>query len=153
MSITSSLSYTQDILYMGIVLMAYQEPVTVKVNRSFLLLPEKPVMHARIGDPRIGYFTSNKEKLTKMSMKYKQSHMLINGIYVPKMWEAYKRGELVEPVKQIVFYVDNKFPEAWKQPVREGILEWNKAFEKIGFKNVMVAKDFPENDPSLIRRT
>ena len=47
---------------------------------------------------------------------------------------AFKRGELVEPVKPIVFYIDDAFPELWKQPIKEGTLRWNAAFEKIGFK-------------------
>ncbi|WP_240388130.1 zinc-dependent metalloprotease [Butyricimonas synergistica] len=149
MSITSSLSYVQDLLYMGIVVVAYQEPVTIKVNRSFVLLPEKPVMHARVADPRIGYFTSSQEKLTKDADEVKTITFANKWDVRPKDVEAYKRGELVEPVKQIVFYVDNKFPEAWKQPIREAVLEWNKAFEKIGFKNVMAAKDFPTDDPEF----
>ena len=149
MSITSCLSYTQDLLYMGIVMIAYQEPVRIKVNRSFVLLPEEPVMHARMADPRIGYFTSSKEKLTRYADEVQILTYANKWDIRPKDVEAYKRGELVEPVKPIVFYVDDKFPEAWKKPVREGVLEWNKAFEKIGFKNVMVAKDFPKDDPEF----
>ena len=149
MSITSCLSYTQDLLYMGIVMIAYQEPVRIKVNRSFVLLPEEPVMHARMADPRIGYFTSSKEKLTRYADEVQILTYANKWDIRPKDVEAYKRGELVEPVKQIVFYVDDKFPEAWKKPVKEGVLEWNKAFEKIGFKNVMVAKDFPKDDPEF----
>ncbi|MFR7809793.1 MAG: hypothetical protein ACLU4N_11220 [Butyricimonas faecihominis] len=55
----------------------------------------------------------------------------------PKDVEAYKRGELVEPVKPIVFYVDDAFPAMWKEPVRKAALRWNVAFEKIGLKNVI----------------
>lgn len=67
----------------------------------------------------------------------------------PKDMEAYKRGELVEPVKPIVFYIDNTFPAEWKKAIHAGVLEWNAAFEKIGFKNVMQAKDFPMDDPEF----
>jgi hypothetical protein len=69
----------------------------------------------------------------------------------PKDVEAYKRGELVEPVKPIVFYLDTNLPEAWKPYAREGIEQWNDAFEKIGFKNVVQVRDFPtkEEDPEF----
>lgn len=52
-------------------------------------------------------------------------------------------------MKQIVFYVDDAFPELWKEPIRQAVTTWNAAFEKIGFKNVMVAKDFPKDDPDF----
>lgn len=63
--------------------------------------------------------------------------------------EAWKRGELVEPKKPIVFYLDDALPEQWKEPTRRGALRWNKAFEKIGFKNVVQVVDFPKNDPDF----
>ena len=62
---------------------------------------------------------------------------------------AFQRGELVEPVKPIVFYIDDAFPELWKQPIKEGTLRWNAAFEKIGFKNAVQVRDFPKDDPEF----
>jgi hypothetical protein len=56
---------------------------------------------------------------------------------------------LTEPVKPIVMYVDDHFPESWKEPVKRGILRWNKAFEAIGFKNVIQVRDFPTDDPDF----
>lgn len=67
----------------------------------------------------------------------------------PKDMDAWKQGKLVEPVKPIVYYLDNTFPESWKEPLREGILRWNTAFEKIGFKNVVQVRDFPLDDPEF----
>ena len=148
-SITSSLSYLQDIIYMGIVMFAHNEPVTAKVNCSLVLLPEEPSMRPRIADPRVGYFFGYKSNVSTTQDGIKDIYFINRWDVQPKDVEAYKRGELVEPVKPIVFYVDNAFPEEWKEPIRQGILEWNKAFEKIGFKNVMVAKDFPTNDPEF----
>ena len=51
-------------------------------------------------------------------------------------------------------YVDNSFPEAWKAPIKEGVLAWNKAFEAIGLKDVMQVRDFPtaEEDPQFDQR-
>ena len=67
----------------------------------------------------------------------------------PKDPAAYFAGQLSEPVKPIVFYIDNAFPEKWKPAIRNAVLRWNKAFERIGFKNVMRAVDFPTNDPNF----
>ena len=133
-SVTSSLSYLQDLLYMGIVAIAYQEPVTVKVNRSFVLLPETPEMMPRMADPRIGYFTSNKEEIADDYDGVKMNTYANKWNVYPKDVEAYKRGELVEPTQPILFYVDDAFPEEWKKGIHEGVLVWNKAFERIGFK-------------------
>ena len=139
----------QDLLYMGIVAIAYQEPVTVKVNRSFVLLPETPEMMPRMADPRIGYFTSNKEEIADDYDGVKMNTYANKWNVYPKDVEAYKRGELVEPTQPILFYVDDAFPEEWKKGIHEGVLVWNKAFERIGFKNVMQVKDFPKDDPEF----
>lgn len=148
-SVTSSLSYVQDILYMGVVVMAYQEPVTVKVNRSFVLLPETPEMKPRLADPRIGYFNSTKEEIADNYDGVRMNTYANKWNVYPKDIEAYKRGELVEPTKPILFYVDNAFPAEWKKGIHEGVLVWNKAFERIGFKNVMQVKEFPKDDPEF----
>lgn len=70
---------------------------------------------------------------------------------VPKAedMEKYFAGQLVEPEKPIVFYVDSAFPEKWRQTIKTGIEDWNKAFEGAGFKNAIIAKDYPKNDPSF----
>ena len=122
--------------------------LTTKVNRTILLLPEEQ-MKPRIADTRVGIFLTGKPNIT----------MEIDGIYnytlanrwrlEPKDMHAWERGELVEPVKPIVWYIDDAFPESWKAPLKQSVLIWNKAFEKIGFKNVMKALDFPKDDPNF----
>ena len=62
---------------------------------------------------------------------------------------AYLRGELVEPKKPIVFYIDDTFPLSWNKYIHKGVEVWQKAFEKIGFKNAIIAKDFPKDDPNF----
>ena len=145
-SIISSLNYT----------IASQEnkevklPVTIKVNRSIILLPdEEHMMRSRISDPRIGFFTTVKQNISVKRDGSKYVYFMNRWNVQPKDMEAYKRGELVEPVKPIVFYIDNTFPAEWKKAIHAGVLEWNAAFEKIGFKNVMQAKDFPMDDPEF----
>ena len=148
-SITSSLSYLQDIALHGMFVLVIDEPVTVGVNRSLVLLPEEPRMRPRLADPRIGYFVSGKEVITDDLDGVKDVYYINRWDLQPKDVEAYKRGELVEPVKPIVYYVDDAFPNEWKTAIHAGIRLWNKAFEKIGFKNAVQSYDFPKDDPEF----
>ena len=75
--------------------------------------------------------------------------LLQDGRIEPSDDIKYRRGELVEPQKPIVIYVDRVFSNLLKKSIKEGILEWNKAFKKIGFKNVIQVKEMPLNDPEF----
>src|SRR5699024_3328818 len=102
---------------------------TALVTRTLLLLPEKE-MRPRIADPRMSIFVTGKARFSANMNRgtlpvYYARHWRVE----PKDVEAYKRGELVEPVKPIVFYLDTNLPEAWKPYAREGIEQWNDAFE------------------------
>ena len=145
-SVTSSLSYLQDIALYGMFVLVMDEPVTVGVNRSLVLLPEEPTMRPRLADPRIGYFVSGKEVITDEQDGVKDVYYINRWDLQPKDVEAYKRGELVEPMKPIVYYVDDAFPNEWKAAIHAGVRIWNKAFEKIGFKNAVQVRDFPTAD-------
>lgn len=118
---------------------------------SFLLLPEKP-MPARVQDSRIGVFPvgpsegSVKYNLTSAEDGFK-------GYVLASRWRlelsdttAWKNGQKVTVKNPIVWYVDNSFPQAWKAPIKEGVLAWNRAFEAIGLKDVMQVRDFPAAD-------
>ena len=119
-----------------------------KVNRTILLLPEEQ-MKPRIADTRVGIFLTAKQNIT-MEKDGIYNYTLANRWRLePKDMHAWERGELVEPVKPIVWYIDDAFPESWKAPLKQSVLIWNKAFEKIGFKNVMKALDFPKDDPNF----
>lgn len=119
----------------------------LKANRTFLLLP-KEKMRPRVSDSRIGIFLTEKKHL-KSGDPYRDYSLANRWRIEPKDMEAWKRGELVEPKKPIVYYLDNALPEQWKEPARRGALRWNKAFEKIGFKNVVQVMDFPKDDPDF----
>lgn len=123
---------------------------------SFMLLPENQ-MPARVQDSRIGVFPvgpgegSVKYNLTSAEDGFK-------GYVLASRWRlelsdttAWKNGQKVTVKNPIVWYVDNSFPEAWKAPIKEGVLAWNKAFEAIGLKDVMQVRDFPtaEEDPQF----
>lgn len=114
---------------------------TVEVNSSIILLPEDK-MQARYFDPRVGYFAIgytdfdlNPQGVEKVSL-IKRWRLEPK----PKDVEKYKRGELVEPAKPIVFYIDPLTPKKWIPYLIQGVNDWQKAFEKAGFKNAIYAK-------------
>lgn len=113
---------------------------------SALLLP-KDKMKPRLSDRRIGLFdkTLDQYDLNKSDLYGKVSYVERWNIQ-PKDWKAWKSGKIVEPTKHIVYYLDDQFPESWKEPLRKGILEWNDVFRSIGLKDVIVVKDYPKND-------
>lgn len=123
---------------------------TVTMHRSLVLLPEQP-MRPRIYDRRVGFFSSTKNIYTSDKDRIDRTQYIHRWRLEPKDEdrEAYFRGELVEPKQPIVFYVDSAFPEKWRDIVKQGVEDWNTAFEAAGFKNAIVARDYPKNDPDF----
>ena len=121
-------------------------PVTIGVNFNFALLPQDQ-MTPRLSDTRIGYFLINKDVVT--NGKVEKATFVKRWRIEPKDTAAYFAGKLTEPTKPIVYYIENTFPALWKNAIKNGVLRWNKAFEKIGFKNVIQVQDFPTNDPNF----
>ncbi len=113
---------------------------------SALLLPEEK-MRPRLSDSRIGLFdkTMDQYDLGKSGLYGKVSYVERWNIQ-PKDWKAWKKGKVVEPTKHIIYYIDDQFPESWKEPLKKGILEWNEVFESFGLKDVIIVKDYPKND-------
>lgn len=123
-------------------------PVTYELNSSMILLPSSP-MKARYFDPRVGYFATGYVDFDANPQGVKNLSLITRWRLEPKAEdvEKYKRGELVEPKKQIVFYIDPATPKKWVPYLIQGVNDWQIAFEKAGFKNAIVAKEAP-NDPS-----
>ena len=121
--------------------------VTVKLNTSFVLLPKDP-MPFRTFDPRVGYFTEGFTEFGDAQHRVKRRSVITRWRLEPKDVEAYRRGELVEPVKQIVYYIDPATPKQWVPYLIAGVNDWNAAFEAAGFKNAIVAKEWP-NDSTM----
>ena len=121
-----------------------QATITLELNCSLLLLPEKP-MRPRYKDNRVGYFGIGYTDFDKNPQGVKEIGMIARWRLEPKPedMEKYKRGELVEPQKQIVFYIDPNTPEKWVPYLIDGVNDWNVAFEKAGFKNAIVGKRAP----------
>lgn len=109
---------------------------------SLIKLPEKPMM-PRLADDRVGYFSVSRLDFGT------NEHRVVRQRYITR-WRLEKKdpsAELSEPVQPIVYYVDPNTPDQWKPFVRAGIEAWQVAFEAAGFKNAIVARDVPTDDP------
>jgi hypothetical protein len=122
---------------------------TLELNTSIVLLPKVP-MRKRYADKRVGYFS---ERYTD----YNANPQGVKEVTYIKRWrlepkpedvERYKRGELVEPLKPIVYYIDPATPKKWIPYLKQGVEDWQVAFERAGFKNAIVAKEAPGKENS-----
>ena len=126
------------------------ETISIQMNQSMILLPEVP-MKPRLADPRVGWFTMNQIDYGSNELKSDSKTFIRRWRLEPKDPEAYARGELVEPIKPIIYYLDPATPEKLRKYIKQGIEEWQKPFETAGFKNAIIAKDPPtkEEDPDF----
>ena len=124
--------------------------VTLEINNSFILLPKNP-MKKRFYDPRVGYFASSYLEYGDDQQQVEENVYIHRWRLEPRLEdvEKWKRGELVEPAKPIVFYLDPATPKKWRSFLIQGINDWQKAFEQAGFKNAIVGKEWPENDENM----
>lgn len=118
--------------------------VTVVVSSAITLLPETE-MRRREEDWRVGYFTTGRTQFDDRQQKVKRNNYITRWRLEPSDTTAYMRGELTTPVKPIVFYVDNAVPQHLRPYIRKGITDWNKAFEKAGFKDAVLALDYNDS--------
>lgn len=125
--------------------------ITLEMNTSMVLLPKEP-MKQRLSDRRVGWFSrsmvdygadaqkaTTRSYLDRWRLEVKEEDI-----------EKFKRGELVEPKQQIVYYIDPATPTKWIPYLKQGVEDWQVAFEAAGFKNAIIAKEAPtkEEDPS-----
>jgi len=124
--------------------------ITVEMSNSMILLPEVP-MQKRLADRRVGWFARG---TTDYGLDAQQSKVVR---YLDR-WRLevrdedmakFKAGELVVPKKQIVYYIDRATPKKWVQAIKDGVEDWQVAFEAAGFKDAIIAKEAPtvEEDP------
>ena len=118
--------------------------MTMELNSSLVLLPKVP-MQARYFDPRVGYFAVGYTDFDADPQGVKSIILVKRWRLEPKDgdWEKYKRGELVEPKKPIIFYIDPATPKKWVPYLIQGVNDWQQTFEKAGFKNAIIAKMAP----------
>lgn len=126
------------------------ETISLQMNQSMVLLPEEP-MQPRLFDKRVGWFTVNQYDYSSEALKSDKKTFIKKWRLEPKDLEAYNRGELVEPIKPIVYYLDPSTPEKLRKYIKAGVEEWQKPFEGAGFKNAIICKDAPtlEEDPDF----
>lgn len=122
-------------------------PLTYELNSSMVLLPEVP-MKARLFDPRVGYFTVGYTDFDSNPQGIEYKKLITRWRLEPKDEAAYLRGELVEPKKPIIIYIDPATPKKWVPYLIQGVNDWQVAFEKAGFKNAIYALEAPTDDPS-----
>jgi len=125
--------------------------VTMEINTSFILLPENP-MRKRAFDKRVGYFANGYDVFEEDSQKSDTEIFAVRWRLEPKNQEdaeKQKRGELIEPKKPIVYYLDPATPDKWKPFIKQGINDWQEAFEFAGWKNAIRGEYWPENDPTM----
>ncbi|KLT63720.1 glutaminyl-tRNA synthetase [Pedobacter sp. BMA] len=124
--------------------------ITLGMNTSFVMLPEIP-MRKRMYDARVGFFASANIRYKDDQQKVEQEAFIHRWRLEPKEEdiEKFKKGELVEPKKQIVYYIDPATPKKWRLYLIAGVNDWQKAFEQAGFKNAIVAKEWPEADTTM----
>lgn len=156
--IESARSYPQNIEVKHVMTYEAEAPpergqtgtISLLMNQSMVLLPDDK-MQPRLADHRVGWFTTSVYDYDSEELKSDEVTFIRRWRLEPKDIEAYKRGELVEPVKPIVYYLDPATPKKWRPYFKQGIEDWNVAFEKAGFKNAIIAKDPPsfEEDPEF----
>tara|TARA_B110000902_G_C14294511_1_gene582645 strand:- start:1150 stop:3576 length:2427 start_codon:yes stop_codon:yes gene_type:complete len=124
--------------------------ITLRVNQSMILLPENKMM-PRIYDKRVGYFSMGNVDYSSEALKADNKRYIKRWRLEPKDINAYNRGELVEPIKPIVYYLDPATPDKLKKYIKQGVDDWQKVFETAGFKNAIMAKYPPtkEEDPEF----
>ncbi|MGH7617284.1 MAG: zinc-dependent metalloprotease [Gemmatimonadaceae bacterium] len=122
--------------------------ISLEMRQSMILLPKVP-MRPRFFDQRVGFFTVNRINYGLDEQKATEQTFITRWRLEPKDPAAYARGELVEPIKPITYYIDPATPTKWRRYVKEGVESWQKVFEKAGFKHAIIAKDPPtkEEDP------
>ncbi len=125
--------------------------VTFEFNTSMILLPQKP-MRKRAFDKRVGYFANDYDVFEEDSQKADKEVFAVRWRLEPKNAEdaeKQKRGELIEPKKPIVYYLDPATPDKWKPFIKQGIDDWQEAFEFAGWKNAIRGEYWPENNPEM----
>jgi hypothetical protein len=108
-------------------------------------------MKKRLFDPRVGYFADQYTVFSDQQQKVQDDIFIIRWRLEPKDedMDKWKQGELVEPKKPIIYYIDPATPKQWRSYIIQGVNDWQKTFEKAGFKNAIMAKEWPDNDSTM----
>ncbi len=119
--------------------------LTFEISNSIVLLPDNPMI-PRLEDRRIGYFAQQQTDFGLNEQGVAKTSYIRRWRLEPQDPAAYFAGQLSEPVKPIVFYIDPATPAKWIPYLKQGVEDWQSAFEKAGFKNAIIAKDAPTRE-------
>jgi len=144
-SVRVEMNFSVNASLMGVLTVAKDMPLTAEVTYTILPVEASNAI-PRFADARVGYQTTRKVSFPDYLDQSEPVYLAHRWQLVPKDKKAYAKGQLSEPEKKIVFYLDSAFPVSWQRPIREGVLRWNKAFEAAGFRNAIEVRDFPKND-------
>jgi hypothetical protein len=124
--------------------------ISLEMNQSMVLLPERP-MQPRLFDPRVGYFSVRQVDYGREAHRSETRTYVTRWRLEPSDTAAFLRGELVAPIKPIVYYIDPATPIKWRQCLKDGVDDWNVAFEAAGFRNAIEGRmpPSPEEDPEF----
>ncbi|RDB05812.1 zinc-dependent metalloprotease [Runella aurantiaca] len=125
--------------------------VTMELNTSFIALPAVP-MKQRLFDIRVGYFANGYRVYGENSQRTEDKTFVVRWRLEPKNKEdeaRQRRGELIEPKKPIIYYIDSATPEKWRKYLKMGVDDWNVAFEKAGWKNAIQGVILNEKDTTI----
>lgn len=150
--ITSARSFPENIIVKSTLSTLHTEgeasvPLSVDITSNLVLLAREP-MTARFADDRVGYFTIGRLYFNDNQQKTEERELVNRWRLEPKPEDAerYLRGELVEPQKPIILYIDPATPPVWIPFIKKGIVEWQEAFEAAGFKNAIQAREVDPAD-------
>ena len=144
-SVRVEMNFSVNASLMGVLTVAKDMPLTAEVTYTILPVEASNAI-PRFADARVGYQTTRKVSFPDYLDQSESVYLAHRWQLVPKDKKAYAKGQLTEPEKKIVFYLDSAFPASWQRPIREGVLRWNKAYEAAGFRNAIEVRDFPKND-------
>lgn len=147
-SVTSCLSYTVSLSLFGVFKMVEDKPLTAWVKRTFLKLPDAGFV-PREADSRIGTAFSKYLEFSGDQQGSKNKYYANRWRLEPEDSVAFLSGKLSAPKQPIVFYIDNTFPEKWQEYIALSVAQWNKAFEKIGYKDAIRTKIYPQHDSTF----
>ena len=120
--------------------------ISMEMHHSMLLLPDNP-MEPRLCDERVGFFSNSRIDYGLDEQRAETRCFITRWRLEPSDPAAYARGVPVDPVKPIVYYIDPATPPKWVPYLKQGVVDWQPAFEQAGFSNAIVARDAPTDDP------
>ena len=121
--------------------------MSMEMHHSMLLLPENP-MEPRLCDERVGFFSNSRIDYGLDEQRAETRCFITRWRLEPSDPAAYARGVPVDPVKPIVYYIDPATPPKWIPYLKQGVEDWQPAFEQAGFTNAIIAADPPTDDPN-----